>query len=172
MAIDIIVEDGTNVPNANSYITVGEARLYAISRGVTLPAEDDAIAVMLIQANDYLEAQSCKYQGSRTYADQSLAWPRDCVFINGALLLNTVIPKNLKSAQSVLVMAVNDGLVLQPNTGAGDYVTEETVGPITTKYADPTKVGIDTVFNGADALLAPLYGECGAVKVGLRTMRV
>lgn len=172
MAIEIIVEDGTGKPDANSYVSVADARTYATNRGVELPTDDDDVAAMLIQATDYLEAQACRYQGKRASSSQALEWPRTGVVLNCDAVPPNVIPKSLVAAQVQLAMAINAGFDLQPNVSPQDYVTEETVGPITTKYADPTKVGIMPTFGAAAALLAPLFGECASNKFALRTIRV
>ena len=54
MALEI--EDGTGKPNSNSYVTVAQARSYALARGVELPAAEAAVESLLVQAMDYLEA--------------------------------------------------------------------------------------------------------------------
>src|SRR5690349_12886017 len=142
MAIEIIVEDGSGVENANSYVSVETARLYATNRGVTLPASDDEVAAWLIKATDYLESFACKYQGHKTDCTYPLQWPRTGVVICCVDFPSDAIPKALKDAQCAAVIAQSEGLVLQPNITAQDYVTEETVGPITTKYANPVQTGI------------------------------
>lgn len=173
MAITITVEDGSNVANANSFVTLVEARSYAEARGVTLPVADDSLAVMLIKACDYLEAQANRYQGEIANESQALQWPRIDVYISGSetAFPSNAIPKQLKSAQSSLVVAISEGVDIMPNYSAADFVTEETVGPITTKYADPTKVGIVPTLTAVDSLLAPLFGST-ATGFALRTMRV
>ncbi|WEM33665.1 head-tail adaptor [Pseudomonas phage PSA-KC1] len=55
MAITIVVEDGSGVTNANSYVSVADARIYASNRGVELPLDDDELAAMLIRSTDYLK---------------------------------------------------------------------------------------------------------------------
>lgn len=174
MAILIIVEDGSNVLNANSYQTVATVRAYALERGVVLSADDDEVAAQLIQSTDYLETKACEYQGSITYPDQSLQWPRTGVYLNcsDTMFPEDSIPKQMLKAQAQLTMAIAEGFVLQPNVSPQDYVTEEKVGPITTKYADPVQVGISPIFTSVDALLAPLFGSCGQVTMSLRTTRV
>lgn len=173
MPITIVVEDGTGVASANSYVTVAEARTYAENRGVTLSAVDDEVAAMLIKAVDYLEAQCCRYQGAKVDENQALCWPRTGVYFGSSEteFASDAIPNNLKSAQNALAMAVNQGIDLLPNLLASDYVTEETVGPITTKYANPVTVGMSPNLNAAEALLAPLYGECRSYG-GFTTVRV
>jgi hypothetical protein len=172
MAITIVVEDGSGVANANSYVNVANARQYAENRGVELPADDNEVAAMLIQATDYLEAQECRYQGKRTSSTQALAWPRTGVVLHCDEVPPNVIPQSLISAQVQLAMAINAGFDLQPNVSPQDYVTREKVGPIETEYADPLAVGIMPTFTAANALLAPLFGECASNRFALRTIRV
>lgn len=176
MAVEIIVEDGTIVADANAYIDVAYATQYALNRGVVLPAASDEVAAMIIQATDFLESKACEYAGHKTDPAQSLEWPRTDAYILGnedTPFGPNSIPKNLKMAQAALVIAVSQGIVLLPNVTPQDFVIEETVGPITTKYANPIQAGIDTQFTGVDTLLAPLFGVCGQCGgFSLRTIRV
>lgn len=173
MAIVIIVEDGSGVLNANSFLTVVEMRTYAANRGVTLSPDDDVVGAMGIKATDYLEAQCCRYQGSKTDESQALCFPRTGVYLGNSEteFPSDGIPNQLKAAQGALVMAVAAGIELLPNTTAADYITEETVGPITTKYANPVSVGMSPNLNAAEALLAVLFGECRSYG-GFVTVRV
>lgn len=174
MAITIIVEDGSNVTDANSYDSVANVRQYATNRGVTLPVSEDAVAAMIIKSMDYIEAKACEFMGTITYADQSLQWPRTDVEINCLAFPINAIPKQLTGALSQLVMAIHAGVDIMPNVSADDYIIEDTVGPITTKYSDRAKIGVGDLqptLPAVDALLSALYGCCEGVKV-LRTMRV
>ena len=173
MTITITVEDGSGVANANSFVTIAEVRAYGEARGVTLPAADDSLAVMVIKACDYLEAQSSRYQGEIANESQSLQWPRIDVYLNGSEteFPSNQIPKQLKAAQCAAVIAINEGVDIMPNYSASNFVTEETVGPITTKYADPTKVGIAPTLTAVEALLQPLFGS-KLEGFSLRTLRV
>lgn len=173
MAITITVEDGTGVADANAYIDVAGVRAYAAQRGVTLPADDDEVAALIIKATDYLESFACKFQGRKTDCEQSLQWPRTGVVMCCEEFPANAIPKQLKSAQASAVLIQNEGLILQPNVTAADYVIEETVGPITTKYANPIQTGISAQFTALDALLEPLFfASCGQSAFALRTVRV
>lgn len=168
----IVIEDGTGVVGANSYITVAQARLYASIRGVELPGSTCDVETLLIKAMDYLESFNCKYQGAVTDYAQSLQWPRCGVYLNGnpEPIAETTIPTKLLDAQAALAIIVNSGIELLPNVTPQDYLTEETVGPITVKYADPIKAGIGVIFKTVDALLTPLFGGCN--QFPLRTVRV
>lgn len=169
MAISIIVEDGTQVANANSYVSISDARIYAANRGVVVPSADDDLAVMLIKAADYLEAQSELYKGERTSEDQSLQWPRIDAYLYNVLIPSNVIPKSLISAQIQLAFIVNAGLELQPNVTPDMYVKREKVGPIETEYTDPLQIGIIPIFTAVNALLLPLFSSGN---FALKTIRV
>jgi len=172
MAILIVVETGAGLVDSNAYVSVADARTYATNRGVTLPADNDQVAVMLIEATDYIESKACQFGGVPTSDTQALSWPRSGWIPKGkeTPFPSDAIPKNLVNAQCALVIAVSQGISLLPNTSASDYVTEETVGPITTKYADPIAVGVTPNLGAADALLAPLFSYCG--QGGIRSDRV
>lgn len=173
MPIEIIVEDGSGVENANAYQSVADVRAYAAQRGVTLPVDDDEVAAWIIKSTDYFEALACEFQGHKTDCNQALQFPREGMVICCKDFPNDQIPAELKKAVGAAVVIQNEGLVLQPNITAADYVTEETIGPITTKYANPIQAGITSRFTALDALLQPLFfASCGQVGFALRTTRV
>lgn len=62
----LVIEDGSIVTGANSYISVEEARTYASCRGVSLSEDDSVVEVQLIKANDYLQSLRCSYKGCKT----------------------------------------------------------------------------------------------------------
>lgn len=100
----IVVEDGTIVTGANSYVTSAELTTYATDRGVTITGTN---AVLLIQAMDYIEAQN--YKGYKSTAAQPLVWPREAVYIDGYLFDNDDIPEQLKNAQMATALAIDAG---------------------------------------------------------------
>lgn len=161
----LIVETGVVIPNANTYVNVADFRAYASARGITVPAADTdgdlEIEYALIRAMDYLQVAVC-YQGYKTDEANALEWPRSAVYFNSALYSDAAIPNKLIQAQILLTIEILNGVNIMPNTVASDYVIEETVGPITTKYANPSKTGIAPSFPMVDALLASLLGgNCG-----------
>jgi hypothetical protein len=175
MPITIIVEDGSNVANANSYVSVATAREYAEYRGIELDADDETVAAQIIVGMDYLEAKECDFQGERTYEDQALSWPRKCVYINCKEFAEDAIPNQLKGALVQLVMAQEEGIDIAPNSSPDDFITSAKVGPLSVTYADPLKIsGSDLSPNltAVNALLAPLFGTCEKQAYSLRTVRV
>ena len=141
----IIVEDGSNVANANSYVSVSDLESFAALRGYTLPATTAEKEVLLIKGSDYTESFRAKYQGQKTYSDQSLQWPREPVIIDGYQIGSTSIPSDLKNAQMQAAIEVSlSGGDIQPNTGKN--IKKEKVDVIEVEYQD-----------GGGALYAPTY---------------
>lgn len=166
----IVVEDGTIVANANSYVTVAETTAYATARGVTLD-EDSVVETQLIRAMDYLEAQGASYKGCKVNpAEQVLQWPRKGVEIEGTDYPSNKIPNTLKQAQMRLVVELTNGVDIMP-TRSGGFVKREKVDVIETEYSEAVGVGIAPEMTAVDALLQPLYAT-GLVGMSLSTVRV
>lgn len=155
------IETGAGISDANSYVTLAEARAFATLRGVTLPADDAACEILAIHAMDFLEAQRPYYQGAKLTKEQALQWPRSEVVVDGFDVEEDEIPKLLKDAQCQLMMETFSGLDLQPN-GTGREVVREKVGEIETEYASTGSGVLNPIFSRAEALLQPLFGSEGS----------
>lgn len=128
----IIVEDGTGVPGANSYVSVAEFEAYALARGVTLTGTPTS-EQLLLRAMDYLE--SLQYIGEIALCGQSLMWPRYGVYIDGHCYINNLtIPQELKNAQMVTALSIDSGMDPLGQLPTPRLISETTVGPITVKY--------------------------------------
>ncbi len=169
----LIIEDGLGRMDANSYVTVAEARAYADSRNKAFPgtATDSIIEGCLLNAVEYLEALRDRFKGTKHSQMQALQFPRDGLFIDGFENYPEVIPLNLKYAQIRLALEVANGNDLFPTFAGGAAVKSETVGPIKTEYYQDTiyTTGGPT-FAAVDALLEPLLKGSGGF--GLTTRRV
>lgn len=159
----LIIEDGSNVADANSYVSVADARSYATMRGVTLPTGDSAVEVLLVKAADYIEAQRDRYQGVRTSDTQAMQFPRRGVYVDRLLIGENDIPRELRYAQMALAIEAQNA-DLQPSRLPSDRgpVTQESVeGAVSVSYANPGRLNSVPAFAKADALLAPLMKANG-----------
>ena len=102
------------------YTTDDEYSDYATARGYFLSGDP---IVQLQLALDWLELQP--FKGAKTDEAQALEWPRDG---------NTDVPDKIVQAQLEAALVYNAGGNLMASIGK--MVTEKTVGPITTKYAE------------------------------------
>jgi hypothetical protein len=135
----LIVENGSQVPNANSYETLAGVRAYAANRGVVLSVDDPTLTGQLILACDFLESFTEQYVGRPTSFSQALSWPRSNVqFDPDSPFPNNAIPTALIQAQDEAVIAISAGVVLQPNVdySKGGFVIEKKVDVLLTKYSE------------------------------------
>lgn len=95
----IIVEDGSNVAGANSYVTDAEYVTYAAARGLTIGSDATAREIQLIQSMDYIFSKEDKLKGERTSPTQENVYPRQNVYIRDIRIASNVIPAELKNAQ-------------------------------------------------------------------------
>lgn len=169
--VTLIVEDGTIVANANSFVDEDQIVAYALARGVVLPfttdAEKDAVATKGILAMDYLRI--LPWKGELVEVTQTTPWPRKN--IGTPVWPENVIPPAVIEAQFQLVLLVNGGVVLIPTATGLGFIVKEKIGPIETVYSE--KVGVSTnglpLFPGISMLLEPwlLADFEGLITIGL-----
>ncbi len=125
----IVVEDGTVVTGANSYVTAAELSAYAAARSVTLVSGAETL---LIQAMDYIESLS--FIGIKWTKDQPLSWPRVDVWIDGYYQDVEDIPVQLKNGQMAVALAIDAGN--GPLIDLPRGVKRERVGELEVEYMD------------------------------------
>lgn len=169
----LIVEDGTGMVDSNSYVSVADARTYALARGVTLPVDEATVESFIVQGMDYIEAKRLRFKGEKTYPDhpQALQWPRTCVDIDDYPFPENAIPPALVSALCQAAMEVFAGNDLSPTVVAGAAIKREKVDVLETEYMtaqDMGTTGFGPAYPKVENLLAPLYNVGGV----LSTVRV
>lgn len=148
--MSLIVEDGTGMSTADSYISVADADTYHSSMGNTAwpLATEGAREIALRRATQYLDTHY-RWRGSPLSSTQALAWPRDYAAWPVAAVRVACSELALRALSASLLEDVTDQTIKQ-----------ETVGPITTVFFDPTQGG-QTRFALVDSLVAPLTGGGG-----------
>lgn len=166
---NLIVEDGTIVPNANTFVNVDEARAYASARNITLPTNDADVATFLIRAADFLRTLESRFAGYRVDVSQALPYPRKCAPVPNMprwYYDTDEIPDILKQGQIELMVALSSGVNLYGSaaSSAARSVKRRKVGPIETEYfeasggASSSLIGWAAVAPAAYAVLSPLFG--------------
>lgn len=133
----LIVEDGTNVAGAESYVTLAEANTYFSNRGSpsAWTSLSDAVKEQYLrEATDYIEAYyALRWKGRRDEDDQPLAWPRRGVDDqDGYAIDSDTIPQKLKNAQfEAALRRATDGDLLPDIETPGDVKVEDVqAGPV------------------------------------------
>jgi hypothetical protein len=103
----VIIEDGTIVSGANSWVTRAEFIAYAETIGVTIP-DNTTSDQHLVKAQEFISQHDANIDGTRVDRDQSTAFPRIGLMINGFSYLSTEIPAVLKKCQ--IEFAIDDHL--------------------------------------------------------------
>jgi hypothetical protein len=165
MPVTLLVEDGTNVAGANSFVTLDEIKAYATARNRVIPDDDELLAQYAIRAMDYIVSFRNDFNGERTYDDQPLPFPRSNLYIDRVLFDQTKIPVEIKNVQCQLVIEIAAGVELFPTT-QGQNVKRKRVGPLETEWFDP---GGFVMVRSVEMLLGPLLARD---KFTLRTQRV
>lgn len=112
----LIIEDGSIVANANSFVTDAELVIYAAGRGLTIPATESDREPLLMRAMDYLAGVESDMQGVRISSEQVLSFPRNGVYINDFIVNSDTIPKELKNSQMELAIQANTDELLINDT--------------------------------------------------------
>ena len=127
----LIIENGSIVTGANSYVTIAEIKAYADLRGISYP-DDEAIEVNAILATDYLQSKC--YAGVQVEPNvQPLEFPRDDLYIKNVLVPSDSIPEQLKNAQIEAALAQTSQDLLQSG-GTDASVSSESLGSIKFNY--------------------------------------
>lgn len=165
----VVVEDGTVVADANSYVDRAYVRTFATARGLgelTGLDDDDTIDAAIVAAGDYLRnEQRYPFRGNRTSYAQTMPYPREgAAERGGPSIPSTVVPWRCKQAQALLALKVMQGTALQPSLGNGGLAVQtKTIGPLTTTYMQPkdgaASPSAETKFPDVDGLLFPLLKD-------------
>lgn len=150
----LIVEDGTGLPNADSYVSVTDATAYHSAMGNPSwagAAQADQESA-LRRATQYLDTRY-RYAGKRITTTQALEWPRTT---------RQWPVRSIRDACCELALrALGDDLY----TDAGDSpVTRETVGPITIEYGYSQNGG-QVRYSIVDDMLRGLLASIGRLSM-------
>lgn len=155
----LIVEDGTGLSTAESYISVADADAYFSARGVTQwdGSTSHKEALLRIATEYMIGRYGQQWQGYRINGTQALDWPRSDVWAYGYPIDPDVVPDQVKRACAELAHRANSGDLLADQSRA---TRREKVDVIEVEY-DPNAPR-HTIYPQIDAMLAPLLESQGS----------
>lgn len=125
----LIVEDGTIVENANSYITLEYFKEYWALRGNNLDTKTDTnLVASIIRGTQYVDS-NFSFLGNQKEEGQELTFPRINLVSREGFLI-TGIPTGLKKACCEAGLLESNGTVLLESKDNGVRKSSVTVGPI------------------------------------------
>jgi len=132
--VSLIVEDGSGLANAESYISAAgaDARMSAIGDAtwavLTTAQKEEALRRSTI----YMEqAYRGRWTGLRMTREQALSWPRYGVCVDGFYLPSDEVPADIANACADLALKAAAGDLNEDLTRG---VVREKIGPIETEY--------------------------------------
>ncbi|MEA1928235.1 MAG: DnaT-like ssDNA-binding protein [Candidatus Auribacterota bacterium] len=136
----IIVEDGSGIENANSYVDASYVNDYCESMNYTDWDSNDSAEVngCILRGMKYIETNI--FIGVKNQTINNLEWPRSYAYErNGLLFENDSIPLKVKQAvcEATYQERVSPG-ALQPNIVAGNMKKEE-YGSVSFEYFESQK---------------------------------
>jgi hypothetical protein len=170
----LIVSDGTGLIDADSFISLDDAREYALKYGYKLPIDDTDAEVALRKGVIYVELYEGSFSGERLKDTQSLSWPRkhaykmagqDVIYIEP-----DAIPNEVKYSQVIAAHYYNAGVNARVNDDGLAVASKEVVGAVKVSYFDNGKTGKSTKITEAVDMLSNLLVAGSAFT--MKTLRV
>jgi hypothetical protein len=176
--MSLIVEDGTGLANAESYISVADATAYHSARGNAAwaaLASDTIREQLLRKATDYMmQVYRLSWGGSRKTSTQALDWPRYDVPMQDApsgygaypaYYDDDIVPVEVKNACAELAFRAS---VADLSPDIGQRVLREKVDVIEIEYADHGPQY--ATYRAIDNMLAPFLaaGSSGTFRKVVR----
>ena len=164
--MSLIIEDGTIVDNADSFVTRAELITYAAGFGVTLP-DTTATDQRLRAAALYLRSLEGRLKGELVERDQPLPYPRKNLTLEGFNWEPDEIPRQVILAQMALALDLHAGIDLY-NRPQNQPITQERVeGAVVFSYASPSVVSKVSTQSSATALVNTLLKRAGMFSIPL-----
>ena len=130
----LVVENGTGLSNAESYVTVAATDTRMVNLGNTLWAtittaqKEEALR----RATAYMgQAFRGRWVGARINSTQALDWPRNGVCVDGYSVLSTIVPADIANACADLALKAAAGDL---NADLSRGVVRRKIGPLETEY--------------------------------------
>lgn len=153
----LIVEDGTGLATAESYISVAAADTYIADYKGADATWDAATAsakeVAARQATQYLD-NSYFWKGENYSSTQSLYWPRNFVYDDRDVLIEG-LPVRVARATAEVMFLIIGGADLTVNVTKADQTKREKVDVIEVEYFD--SVSYQPIFPIVSGILGGLY---------------
>lgn len=92
----LVVEDGSVVRGANSYVSLADANQYLTDRGINVELTEG----LLLRGADYVNSFRDRFKGyKQTDVTSNMQWPRAFAVIDNYLVRSNVVPAVIPDAQ-------------------------------------------------------------------------
>ena len=156
----LIVEDGTGVTGADTYVSLADARTRATTLGVSISSTDGTAELQLQQATLYIDrTYRQQFQGVKLEVDQPLQFPRTPVVVDNILLDSDGIPQELIDAEIYAAAQLESGESFYTNQEGKNIKLEEITGAIKQEYFNNGRSSTQVIFSNIEETIKPLLGQ-------------
>lgn len=166
MPTALILEDGTNVEGANTFVALTEVVKFCADRALTFTGTQAQQEANVIEAGEYLQNEErYRYRGLKTVLEQTMPWPRaGAKEFRGPAIPSDGIPWRVKQAQCFLsYLAGRSPGSLQKLLERGGRIHSKKVDVLETVFESDAPV--ETTIQRVQGVLAPIL-----LKTGYRLM--
>jgi hypothetical protein len=113
MEIEFVVEDGTGLSNATSYVSALELQQYWFNIGYSFESlTDNDIKRLLNKSTAYIDSNYVKgFPGYRVSSTQRLEWGREgAYYTDGYDIESGTVPREIKNAVNEMAYLINQGV--------------------------------------------------------------
>lgn len=162
MAVTFVVEDGTGLSTATSYLSIADFKQYWEDRGVDYSALTDATIQPLLNRATQVIDQRYTFYGKVKSSTQALQFPRTDIYDkNDVKISSSIVPVPVENATAEIAKALYvadqaEGSITDPNA-APSGIRSKSLGPMSVEYA-PGASGVNSAikYTNADLYLRPL----------------
>lgn len=163
--MELVVEDGTGVPGADSYVTIEEANLYHIKMGNTdweSSTDLNRKAAMLRKAAKYLDGTyGNRIAGKSKTPDQGLLFPMvGAFYVDGTEVDPDSVPQVYKDAQCEVALLALQGVSLTTEVTSGPRLKRRKTDVLEKEWFEDSYTS-RPVFGWLDTILSPLFMPLG-----------
>lgn len=150
----LVIEDGTGVAGATSYVTDAAAQALALLYGITLPVDAE---IALRQGYLNLNTHELKLQGERLFKIQTGIFPRLDVYAFGFLITSETVPSDIILAQIYAASAIAGGVDTNAVNTGQDLKSFDVKGVYSEQYQDNARIRVNSRIQGVYNTLLPYY---------------
>lgn len=172
-SVELIIEDGSGVPNANSYCDLDFALEYCAMKGYNdwLNLSDDEQKIFLIRGTEFVD-NYFTWKGTRSFINQSMAFPREDVYDDDRYKVRG-IPDKLKKAciEAAWLNNTSGSDTLFSSKDINGQVKKQKVDTLEVEYfkkddntsTSSSQVDYTTIYDILNKLLKGLYKTSSSV---------
>lgn len=161
----MIVEDGTGLMNANSFVDIAYSDTYFSLRGYSQWGDltDEQKEVFLIRGSEYVN-YAFDYYGKKMNPTQSLKFPRvNLLDEDGESVVG--IPCVLKEAVCECAKIISNGSDMFQVQDANGAITSESIGSLSFSYDLSRKIKDSSLYDTVNLRLRGLYKDKSTGKI-------